>query len=438
MNAVNTKDSTVETHKVRDWINQPRNAAIIAITVLALSGLGYFYAQQQSEQLAVSAVSRAAWLAQNEIAQRLQRFEAQNRRLARTNLELQLPEPSDASWAPLSFVEYRADGSIYFEYADASAGANSDPALLWRLRATPEGSANSCSSRGISAAVLAQVNLQCDQQKISVMLPILPRTTAVIAAEAKAATETPEFMHLDVKRDVVAADHVLAAIGKDDAPALEKLKAEGIDVCAATPEGRLPLAEAARSGHLKALEALIAVPCNVQQIEPFSQSTALTSAVSIKHPAAVDLLLAAKSDPNFAAPGKPTAWQLLADTEDPAAMQMRDSLHAHGVNLDTVDANGQTLLIRAVRNNSIDLLRWLIIKGANLNIQDKDGRSAVMHSVLNPQGDAALKFLISSGKADLNLRDTQDYTALGRVMLLVDTKRQQELKHMLTQAGARG
>lgn len=435
MQSTPTPEAPSRQGRFRTWINRPLNISIVGVLVLAAAAAGYFYTRSQSNALAVRAVTRAAWLAQNDIAKRLQNFEAQNKRLARTNGELQLPSPADPSWAPLSVVEYRQDATIYFEYPGAS-GTESDPALLWRLKDSKEGRANSCSARGIPADVLAQARLQCDDQKISALMPFLPRTAEMVAAEQKAAAEA-EFMHLDVKRDVVAADGVLKAISDANLPALEKLKAEGVNICQPTPEGRLPLAEAARHGQVKVVEALLAANCDVQQVEPFSQSTALTSAVSIKHLAVVDALLAAKADPNFAAPGKPTAWQLLADAEDDATLQMRNSLRAYGANVDAIDSNGETLLIRAVRKDSIDLVRWLILKGANLNVQDKEGRTAVMHAVLNPQGDAALKLLIAA-KADLNLRDAQDYTALGRVMLLTDAQRQQQLKQMLTQAGARG
>ncbi|MDO8313610.1 MAG: ankyrin repeat domain-containing protein, partial [Sideroxyarcus sp.] len=97
-------------------------------------------------------------------------------------------------------------------------------------------------------------------------------------------------------------------------------------------------------------------------------------------------------------------------------MLCRDSeftkcLIKHSAQPDLQDGEGQAVIVRLVSGYKSDnsQLRVLIRAGANINVKDKNGRTALMHGVrFNTR---AAKILIDAG-ADLNLVDNEGRTAL--------------------------
>ena len=70
--------------------------------------------------------------------------------------------------------------------------------------------------------------------------------------------------------------------------------------------------------------------------------------------------------------------------------------------------NYKTLGLAASLNRT-GIIEYLLLRGADVNIQDLQGNTPLMHAVINFQYDT-IKFLIDNG-ADLNLRDKYGFTA---------------------------
>jgi len=89
----------------------------------------------------------------------------------------------------------------------------------------------------------------------------------------------------------------------------------------------------------------------------------------------------------------------------------------NGANLDLQDPFGQTALMYACYNKNVNMARILITykkyKGTNLDIQDKDGKTALMLACYN-DNTKIINILINK-KANLDLQDNDGRTALEMV-----------------------
>ncbi|CDK31054.1 ankyrin repeat domain-containing protein [Candidatus Babela massiliensis] len=89
-----------------------------------------------------------------------------------------------------------------------------------------------------------------------------------------------------------------------------------------------------------------------------------------------------------------------------------------GANIDVQDKDGNTALIIAAKKPNSDIIRILIASGANVNAQNKDANTALMeaiHEYWNPfyydYYKDIVKLLIANG-ADVNLKNNKGQTAL--------------------------
>ncbi len=97
--------------------------------------------------------------------------------------------------------------------------------------------------------------------------------------------------------------------------------------------------------------------------------------------------------------------------------------------------DGWTALIRAsyfsyLNNFRIGIIRLLIEYGANVNLQDKDGNTALVFASYNGHTEA-VKLLLAAG-AKVNLQDDRDYTAL----YYANREGYIEIQKLLREAGA--
>ncbi len=108
--------------------------------------------------------------------------------------------------------------------------------------------------------------------------------------------------------------------------------------------------------------------------------------------------------------------------------------------LDTTDINGITLLIYASvyskKLNLENIVKLLIEAGANLNLQEKNGWTALMSASRNStkSTENTVKMLIDAG-CDLNLQDNDGWTAL-MLASRYSTKSTENTVKMLIDAGA--
>lgn len=80
------------------------------------------------------------------------------------------------------------------------------------------------------------------------------------------------------------------------------------------------------------------------------------------------------------------------------------------------DEDGKSLLMKSIINESTQITYSLIDAGIELNLQDKEGRTALMYAFLNGAntgnpGTQIIEYMIRKG-ADVNLKDNKGNTAL--------------------------
>lgn len=80
--------------------------------------------------------------------------------------------------------------------------------------------------------------------------------------------------------------------------------------------------------------------------------------------------------------------------DTPAAIALLD----RGVDVNTVDRSGNSLLMLAVRENNAELLDQLILRRARLNSRNRDGDTALRMAAFNGQ-EAFVKRLVEAGAA---------------------------------------
>src|SRR4051812_36006547 len=162
----------------------------------------------------------------------------------------------------------------------------------------------------------------------------------------------------------------LAALN-GSATMIEALLAAGADPNTVVSRGQTVLMTAARSGHAAAVRALLDRGARADAQEDLLGETALTWAAAENHADIVALLLKARADPNqrsrsltwpkdnFGLEGVPTylpkgGWTPLMYAAREGAAEAARTLAEAGADLNAVDADGSTALIRAITNSHYD------------------------------------------------------------------------------------
>ena len=81
-----------------------------------------------------------------------------------------------------------------------------------------------------------------------------------------------------------------------------------------------------------------------------------------------------------------------------------------GANLDLQDEDGDSALMYACMNNQPEVAKLMVEKGAKIDLQNKDGDSALIFACRNDQPEVA-KLLLEKG-ANLDLQDEDGDSAL--------------------------
>ena len=175
---------------------------------------------------------------------------------------------------------------------------------------------------------------------------------------------------------------------------IEALLETGADAKGATVEGETVLMTAARTGKVEAIRLLLARGADPNAQETRFGETALMWAAAENHAPAVRLLLEAGARVDLAGKKMTFARKVAGQTTLPVgsmtplmyaaregALDAAVALAEGGANLDVQDPDGTTAMLFAIINGHYDIAAMLLEKGANANLTDSAGMAALYATV---------------------------------------------------------
>jgi ankyrin repeat protein len=193
--------------------------------------------------------------------------------------------------------------------------------------------------------------------------------------------------------NLFGATPLMLAAARGDAAVIRVLLDAGVDADSPNEEGQTALMIVARTGNIEAAMLLIRRGANVRARESWGGQSALMWAAAQRQPEMIRLLLKQGAQVNERSTVRD--WQRRVTAEGRPKDLYR---------------GGLTPLLFAAREGCIDCLEALLDKGADIDLADPDGATALLMALLNYHWDAA-HFLIRSG-ADVNLWDIYGQTPL--------------------------
>ena len=190
--------------------------------------------------------------------------------------------------------------------------------------------------------------------------------------------------------------HVAAVDG--DAAIIEALLAAGADASAALPEGETVLMTAARAGSPDALRLLLEHGAHSEARDRFHGESALIWAAAENHADAVRVLVENGADvdgrsalltlePRQRRAGQSIlplgSWTPLMYAARENALAAAEALVASGANLDLVDPDGATALVIAIINAHYELADFLLRAGADPNIVDNEAGMGPLYAAVD-------------------------------------------------------
>lgn len=184
-----------------------------------------------------------------------------------------------------------------------------------------------------------------------------------------------------------------------NAALVEALLKAGADPNVTVGEGETILMTAARAGNVETIKALVAHGANVNAAEKWQGETALVYAAIENHADAVRVLVELGANVNarskklefpdfvFKTAGMIYAvqpvgsWTPLMYAARDGAIDAVRALAASGADLNLVDPDGTTALTLAIINGHFDTALALLDKGANPNVADKNGMTPLYAAV---------------------------------------------------------
>ena len=217
------------------------------------------------------------------------------------------------------------------------------------------------------------------------------------------------------------------AVLAGDTAGVDKLLRSGANPSAANRYGLTPLSLAASNGNAAIIERLLKAGADPKAVLPGGQTLLMTAARS-GNPDAVRLFLEHGGDPNAressngetalmwaAAENHPEAAKLLIASGADLNIRTKsleyktDRFGLEGV-LTILPRGNLTPLMIAAREGSAGAARVIAEAGANLNLTDPDGTTALIFAIINSHYDTAA-VLLDKG-ADPNIADSAGMAAL--------------------------
>ncbi|KAA8545512.1 hypothetical protein F0562_020296 [Nyssa sinensis] len=165
--------------------------------------------------------------------------------------------------------------------------------------------------------------------------------------------------------------NLLTVASTGNAAFLDELLKAGFDPDIGDSKGRTPLHIAALKGHEDCVLALIKHACNIH-LKDMDGNTALWDAISAKHHSIFRILYhcAAMSDPYI-------AGDLLCTAAKRDDLMVMKELLKHGLHVDSKGHHGLTAIQIAMEENRVDMVKLLVMNGADVSDSDKRKFSSV-------------------------------------------------------------
>ena len=176
----------------------------------------------------------------------------------------------------------------------------------------------------------------------------------------------------------------------------ETLLKAGAKPNVALPEGETILMTAARTGQPEVVKALLKAGADLNARENWFGETALMWAAAENHPEAVRVLVEAGADVNARSklldvPRRRTgqsvlplgSWTPLMYAARQGSLEARARVDRLGADLNLVDPDGATALVLAIINANYDEAATLVEKGADPNIGDKEAKMAALYAAVD-------------------------------------------------------
>ena len=264
------------------------------------------------------------------------------------------------------------------------------------------------------------------KQKADVNVPEPDGTTALAWAVRQDDAVLVDQL-LNAKADVKAANRygvtpLFLACQNGSAAMIEKLLKAGADADATVTEGETALMTAARTGNPDAVKVLLDHGASVDAKETWHGETALMWATAEGHPDAMRVLIEHGAQVNLRSNTNQWARQTTAEPREkwlplgslsPLMFAARQGcLECTKILLDSkaqinaVDPDGISVTLLAIINGHYDVAAFLVDKGADVNLADRTGRTALYSAVdfhTPPQSNRPAPKEIDSSVASLDL-----------------------------------
>ncbi|KAL0384583.1 UNVERIFIED_CONTAM: Potassium channel AKT2/3 [Sesamum radiatum] len=165
--------------------------------------------------------------------------------------------------------------------------------------------------------------------------------------------------------------NLLSVAGTGNAAFLNELLKAGLDPDVGDSKGRTPLHIAASNGHEDCVVVLLKHACSLH-LRDFNGNTALWDAIAAKHQSIFKILYhwASISDPYV-------AGDLLCTAARRNDLTVMKELLKHGLYVDSKDRHGLTAIQVATNENHMDMVKFLLMNGSEVNEIVKNKISSV-------------------------------------------------------------
>lgn len=164
-----------------------------------------------------------------------------------------------------------------------------------------------------------------------------------------------------------------------------------------------PLVLACSAGNEEIVRMLLDAGANVNRKSCYGW----TPLICAKTSRITELLLSAGADPNLADDLERTP--LLLAVEDDDIEKLRVCLNSSGIDVNCRDLEGETPLMLAARRGLLEIVKELLLSGADPNAMDKNGSSPLLAGIRHP----TIVYILLQAGADARVRDS-----LGRTPFL--------------------